>query len=182
MKFLPTALDGVVLVETVRLEDDRGAFARTYCEREFAEAGIASRFVQCNVSQNRRRGTLRGMHLQAAPHAEGKLVRCVRGAVLDVAVDVRDGSPTFGRWVGVELSADRQNAVYIGPGLAHGFLSLADDSELFYMMTAEFVAGASRGYRWDDPVFAIAWPFAPVVIAERDRTWPLVVRPNAEVG
>jgi dTDP-4-dehydrorhamnose 3,5-epimerase len=173
MIFRETDLDGVVVIDLEKIEDERGYFARTWCWKEFFDAGLETTFVQCSVSHNRLRGTLRGMHFQVAPSAEGKLIRCTRGRVFDVAVDVRPGSPTRGNWVSVELSADTGRMIYISEGFAHGFQTLEDGSELFYQMTAAYDAKAARGLRWDDPALAIAWPIPePTVLSARDRTLP----------
>jgi dTDP-4-dehydrorhamnose 3,5-epimerase len=171
MHITPTNLSGVFLVEPERLFDERGFFARTWCREEFAQAGLNGDWAQCNVSFNRKRGTLRGLHYQAAPHEEIKLVRCTRGAVFDVVVDLRRGSPTFRQSFGVELSADNYRAVYIPAGCAHGFQTLTDDSELFYQMGAIYRPAAARGVRWNDPAFGIAWPLTPTVISERDQAY-----------
>jgi dTDP-4-dehydrorhamnose 3,5-epimerase len=172
MRFSDGGLPGVVLVHPEPQADGRGLFARTFCEREFAERGLHSRYPQCNVSWNRRRGTLRGLHYNAAPHGEVKLVRCTRGAILDVIVDLRRGSPSFTRWLAVRLDDESRAALYVPVGFAHGFLSLVDHTEVFYQMGGSFVAEAARGVRWDDPAFGIGWPFAPEVISDRDRTYP----------
>jgi dTDP-4-dehydrorhamnose 3,5-epimerase len=171
VKFHPTALPGVMVVEITALQDERGLFARTYDTALFAAAGMPSDWPQCNVSYNVRRGTLRGMHYQADPRPEPKLVRCTMGRVYDVAVDLRPDSPTFRRWFGVELSAARHNALFIPAGLAHGFLTLEDGCELFYQMGESYDAGLARGVRWNDPAFAIEWPFQPEVIADRDANF-----------
>jgi len=170
--FTPTAVGGAVLVDPERREDERGFFARTWCAREFADAGLPAGLVQCSISWNARRHTLRGMHWQAAPHQETKLVRCTRGALLDVVVDLRPGSPTWLRHVAVELSADNRRALLIPPGAAHGFLTLVEGTEVLYQMDAFHAPEAARGARWDDPALGIAWPAAPAVISERDRTYP----------
>jgi dTDP-4-dehydrorhamnose 3,5-epimerase len=154
-------------------EDDRGFFARTWCRDEFAAAGIPTDWVQCNVSFNRRAGTLRGMHWQAAPHEEAKLVRCTAGAAYDVVLDVRAGSPTRGNWVAIELTAANHRAVFIPGGFAHGFQTLADGTEMFYHMSATYRPEDARGVRWDDPAFGIAWPpCGQRVIAPRDLSFP----------
>jgi dTDP-4-dehydrorhamnose 3,5-epimerase len=170
--FTPTVLDGVWQIDLERLTDPRGYFARSFCAEEFAAHHLPSGFVQCNVSFNTLRGTLRGLHWQAEPHPDGKLVRCTGGAIFDVAVDLREGSPTLLRWVGCELTARNGRALYIPPGVAHGFQTLADDSEVFYQMTEAYHGALSRGARWDDPAFGIAWPLPPEAMSERDRTWP----------
>jgi dTDP-4-dehydrorhamnose 3,5-epimerase len=167
-----TELAGAYLVELERHEDERGFFARAFCEHEFAARGLATRYPQCNLSYNRRAHTLRGMHYQAAPHAEAKLVRCVAGAVHDVIVDLRAASPTRLRWIGVRLDARARTALYVPPGFAHGFLTLAADSEVFYMMGEFHEPAAARGLRWNDPGIGVAWPFEPAVISERDRGYP----------
>jgi dTDP-4-dehydrorhamnose 3,5-epimerase len=173
MRFATTAIPGLVEITLERHEDARGSFARTFCEVEFAAAGLPTRFVQRSCSVNGRAGTLRGMHWQAPPHEEGKLVRCVRGALFDVVADPRPDSPTFRRWQGFELAASGDRMLFIPPGCAHGFLTLAEDTELDYAMTMPFVPGAGRGFRFDDPVFGIAWPrAAPAVIGGKDLDWP----------
>ena len=176
MRFHPTALEGVLEIRVAPLGDERGLFARTYDEALFARAGLPTRWPQCNTSWNRCRGTLRGLHYQAEPHPEPKLVRCTRGRVFDVAVDLRPGSPGFCRWVGIELCAETRNALFIPAGLAHGFLTLEDESEVFYQMGENYVAELARGVRWNDPAFAIVWPAVPAVLSERDAAYPDVVR------
>jgi dTDP-4-dehydrorhamnose 3,5-epimerase len=171
MLITPVFIAGVYLVEPERHCDERGFFARTWCREEFARAGLNADWVQCNVSFNSKRGTLRGLHYQAAPHEEVKLVRCTQGAIYDVVVDLRPGSPTFRQSFGVELTAANHLAVYIPAGCAHGFQTLADGSEVFYQMGAPFEAAAARGVRWNDPAFAIAWPMSPTVISERDQAY-----------
>jgi dTDP-4-dehydrorhamnose 3,5-epimerase len=172
MRFLETRLPGSFLIELERHEDERGFFARSFCEREFAAQGLVTRYPQCNLSRNRRRSTLRGMHYQAAPHREAKLVRCTTGAIYDVIVDLRPGSPTHLQWTGVELSAEGGAALYVPPGFAHGFLTLADATEVFYQMGESYVPEAARGFRWNDPLFGITWPHAVAVVSERDRGYP----------
>jgi dTDP-4-dehydrorhamnose 3,5-epimerase len=174
VKFTPTALAGVVVVDIEPIEDERGFFARSFCREEFSAHGLAPDLVQCSVSWNRRKGTLRGMHYQIAPHEEAKLVRCTQGAIYDVVLDLRKESPTRHRWVGVELTAANRRALYIAPGCAHGFQTLADDSEVFYQMSAFYHAASARGVRFDDPAFAIAWPLPNPIVSERDRGFPLV--------
>ena len=171
MKFHPTALAGLMIVEVSPNVDERGLFARTYDAEFFAAAGMHTNWPQCNASWNRHRGTLRGMHFQAEPHPEPKLVRCTQGRVFDVAVDLRPDSPTLRRWFGVELSAERRNALFIPAGLAHGFLTLEDNCEVFYQMGDSYDAALARGVRWNDPAFAIEWPFQPSVLSERDAAF-----------
>jgi dTDP-4-dehydrorhamnose 3,5-epimerase len=172
MRFTPTKLDGVVIVGVEQHDDARGHFARTFCSSEFADAGLPTVFVQCNISFNRQRGTLRGLHYQDGPHPEGKLVRCTRGVAFDVAVDIRVRSPTYCRWVGVDLSADNACALWIPPGFAHGFVTLTEDTELFYQITEFYHPELSRGARWDDAAFAIKWPVKSPVLSARDANHP----------
>lgn len=172
MDLRPTDIDGAFTIDLAPHRDDRGFFARAYDEAVFQAAGLPTRWPQWNVSWNDRRGTLRGLHYQAAPAPEPKLVRCTRGSVFDVAVDLRPASPTFCRWFGVDLSAARRNALYIPPGCAHGFLTLEDGCELFYHMGDTYEAALSRGVRWNDPSFGILWPFEPITMSERDATLP----------
>lgn len=174
VKFTPQALAGLVLIETAPQADARGAFVRLSCADSFAAHGLPAHFVQTSLSTNTKRGTLRGLHFQGAGQAEGKMVTCVEGAVFDVVADLRPDSPTYGRWQGFTLSAENGLALFIPPFMAHGFLTLCDNSKLLYQMDAPFVAGAARGVRWDDPTLAIAWPFVPDVISERDRALPCV--------
>lgn len=173
MRFVPTELPGVYVIEPQPHVDERGFFARTWCRDAFAAAGLHADWVQCNVSYNRRAGTLRGMHWQAPPHEEVKLVRCTAGAAYDVVLDLRPDSPTFKRWVAVELTATNRRAVYVPAGCAHGFQTLVDDTELFYQMGARYHPESARGVRWDDPAFGIVWPpCAQRVISARDRSYP----------
>ncbi len=172
MLFLPTEVSGAWLIEPELISDERGSFGRTWCAHEFEKRGLNPRQVQCNISTNRLRGTVRGMHFQREPHAEAKLVRCTRGAIFDVIIDLRSGSPTYCRWAGQELTADNHRMFYIPEGFAHGFQTLTDDAEVFYQMSREFVPGVSCGVRWDDPAIRVCWPLPISVISERDRTWP----------
>ena len=172
MIFEETPIPDVWVVALERHVDERGFFARTWDKNEFAERGLNANLVQCSVSYNTLRGTLRGLHYQAAPHAEAKLVRCTAGAVYDVAVDLRADSPAFKRWFGVELSAENRRALYIGEGCAHGFLTLTNGAEVFYQMSEFWAPDAARGVRFDDPAFGIVWPDEIVVVNERDRAYP----------
>jgi dTDP-4-dehydrorhamnose 3,5-epimerase len=172
MIFKDTGIHGVLVIEPERHEDERGFFARTWDPDEFAERGLNPELAQCSISFNRAPGTLRGLHYQAAPHEEAKLVRCTSGAIFDVAVDLRPDSSTFRDWFGVELSAENRLALYVPEGCAHGFLTLADDSEVHYQISQAYAPDAGRGVRWDDPAFAIRWPGDVVVINERDRSYP----------
>ena len=172
MIFSPTKLSGAVVVDLERREDDRGFFARSFCQREFEDHQLDPCVSQCNVSFNVRRGTLRGMHWQAAPHGEAKLVRITRGAVWDVIIDLRPDSPSYAQWFGVELTADSRRALYVPDGFAHGFQTLVPDTEVFYQMSTAYVPGAERGLRWNDPAFAITWPIEPPVMSQRDAAYP----------
>jgi len=175
VRFSETPLAGAWVIEPEPVEDERGHFARTFDSDEWSARGMDPAVVQANASFNRRAGTLRGLHLQAEPHAEPKLVRCVRGSVFDVVVDLRPGSPTRARWFGVVLRAEAGTALYVPPGLAHGFQTLEDATELHYLMGRAFVPGAATGVRWDDPAFAVDWPPAPPggrILSERDATYP----------
>ncbi len=172
MKFRNVGLRGAYLVEIEPRSDERGFFARSFCEAEFAGAGLVSRFPQHSVSFNHRRGTVRGMHFQAEPHGETKVVRCLAGAVNDVIIDLRPESTTYRRSVDVQLSAENRHALYIPRGFAHGFQTLRDDSELLYMIDVAYVADAARGVRWDDPAFEVAWPEPVSVISDRDMAFP----------
>ena len=172
MIFSATGLGGAFIVDIERHDDERGFFARVHCAEEFAARGLAVALPQTSISHNARRGTLRGMHYQAAPHAEEKLVRCTAGAVFDVIVDIRADSPTYRRWFGAELSAANRRALYIPKGFAHGFLSLGDDAEVMYMISVAHTPQAARGFRWNDPLFGIAWPFEPLVMSARDAGYP----------
>jgi len=171
MNIADTALTGVKLVTPEPVGDERGLFARTFCAKTFARHGMAGIFSQCSVSFNHRKGTLRGLHYQASPHEEAKLVRCTRGAMFDVAVDLRPG-PTYGKWVAAELSDANRHALYLPPGVAHGFQTLSDDCEVFYQISPDFVPEAARGIRHDDPAIGIDWPLPISVISERDRALP----------
>lgn len=173
MIFSETPIAGAWLIDLEPRGDERGFFARVWCERELNDRGLVSRFVQCNNAFSRRKGTLRGLHYQVEPHAEVKLMRCIRGAVFDVIVDVRPLSPTYLRWFGVELTADNRRMLYVPEGCAHGYQTLTDDSEVLYPVSAAFAPDAERGIRWNDPLFAIEWPgeVSPLV-SEKDRRWP----------
>jgi dTDP-4-dehydrorhamnose 3,5-epimerase len=158
----------VVVIELEKLGDERGFFARSFCTEVFAAHGLPGRFPQANISFNKDKGTLRGMHYQAEPRPEPKVVRCTRGAIFDVAVDLRPDSPGYRRWTGHELTADNHRALYVPPGCAHGFLTLADDCEVHYLMGEAYHPDLARGVRWNDPAFAIDWPLEPAVISPRD--------------
>jgi dTDP-4-dehydrorhamnose 3,5-epimerase len=173
VRFLPTQLSGAYVIEPERREDDRGFFARTWCRQAFTARGLITAWVQCNVSFNRRAGTLRGLHYQADPHPEAKLVRCTMGAVYDVIVDLRPRSPTFRQWAAIELSASNRRMIYVPVGFAHGFQTLADDTELFYQMSDYYFPELAHGVRWDDPALGVAWPpCGERVIVPRDLAYP----------
>lgn len=173
MIFTQTSLPGAYFVDLDKREDDRGFFARAWCRREFAEQGLSTALVQCNLSFNERRGTLRGLHFQLPPHGEVKLVRCTRGSIYDVIVDLRPDSPTFKKWLAVELSAENRRMLYVPEGFAHGYQTLLDETETFYQVSAYYAAEAEGGVRWDDPAFAIAWPEADErLLSPKDASWP----------
>lgn len=172
MRFIQTSLAGAYLIEPEAISDGRGFFARSYCAKEFAGHGLNVSSVQCNISYNKKRGTLRGMHFQRQPNAEAKLVRCTAGAIYDVIIDMRKDSPTFSRWVGYELTASNHTALYIPEGFAHGFQTLVDDSEVLYQMFNFFAPESAGGVRWDDPAFNIAWPVESPVMSDKDRSYP----------
>lgn len=174
MKFTRTELDGVWIVDLEARSDERGFFARTYCAEEFAAHGLHTAWPQCNLSRNTHRGTLRGLHYQAEPHPEIKLVRCTAGAIFDVVVDIRPDSPTFGRWLGLELTAATGRALYIPAGFAHGFQALTDNADVSYLMGAPYLPQLARGLRWNDPALAIDWPLPPQAISPADQSHPLL--------
>jgi dTDP-4-dehydrorhamnose 3,5-epimerase len=177
--FQPAALPGAFIVEIDRREDDRGFFARTWCRREFAEMGLSTELAQCNVSYNRGRGTLRGMHWQVPPHAEAKLIRCTRGRIWDVIIDLRTDSPSYMEHFGIELSAESGRALYVPEGMAHGFQTLEDDCEVSYQMSQFYEPAAARGLRWNDPAFGIRWPLKDPILHPRDAAYPDFVREAA---
>ena len=173
MRFVETPIPGAVVVELERHEDERGFFARVWDPDELAAAGLTPGLAQVSISRSTRKGTLRGMHFQVAPHEEAKLVRCVRGAIFDVVLDLRRDSPTYLGWHGVRLDEDNAKALYVPEGCAHGFQTLVDDSDVLYLLSTPYVPEASSGVRWNDPAFGIEWPDVPErTIGERDRAWP----------
>lgn len=172
MIFTPSAIPGVYLIDLERHEDDRGFFARSWCREEFSSHGLVAEIAQCSVSYNRRCGTLRGMHYQVAPHQEAKVVRCTRGRIYDVALDLRADTSTFRHWVAVELTAANRRMLYLPPAVAHGFQTLEDETEVIYQMSESYHPEAARGVRWDDPAFGITWPLANPVLSEKDRSYP----------
>ncbi len=172
MRFTNTALPGAVIIDIERREDARGYFARTYCAREFEAHGLPTHMVQTNMSLTRQAGTLRGMHYQLAPHAEDKLVRCVRGAIWDAIIDIRPESPTYCAWIGVELSEANGRMLLVPKGFAHGFVTLTDNAEVTYQVSAFYTPESERGLRHDDPAFAIDWPVSVKDSSDKDRSWP----------
>lgn len=191
MIFTEIKLKGAFIIEPERLEDERGFFARTWCQREFKEHGLNPRLVQCNISYNKKKGTLRGMHYQIAPYEEAKLVRCTKGAIYDVIIDLRQDSPTYCQWIAVELTAHSSDhgsqltidsahslqltahakMLYIPEGFAHGFLTLEDNTEVFYQMSEFYMPEYARGVRWNDPAFNIQWPIEVIVVSEKDEQY-----------
>jgi dTDP-4-dehydrorhamnose 3,5-epimerase len=176
LKFTPVSIEGAFIVELEPLGDERGFFARSFCQEEFRQQGIDPLVAQCNISFNRQRGTLRGLHYQIRPHEEAKLVRCTQGAIWDVIVDLRENSQTRYRWFAVELTAENRQALYVPRGLAHGFQTLSDNSEVFYQMSEFYQPESARGVRWDDPVIGITWPVDNPVLSQRDKSYPLLER------
>ncbi len=173
MIFTETHLKDAYIIDLKEIEDDRGFFARAYCQKEFAEHGIELNWAQANLANSKKRGTLRGLHYQKAPYAEAKLMRCIRGAIYDVILDLRPDSPSYMQWLGVELTADNRRALFIPEGFAHGYLVLEDDSDTFYPTSQFYTPGAEAGVRWNDPAFGIEWPFTDdLIITEKDQSWP----------
>jgi dTDP-4-dehydrorhamnose 3,5-epimerase len=182
MQFNQSFIAGVGTIDLEPRHDGRGFFVRAYCSREFAQFGLASSVVQVNHSLSKQQGTLRGLHYQLAPHAETKIVRCLRGAIWDCVLDIRDDSPTFGQWFAAELTAENMRMMCVPNGCAHGFLTLSPEAEVMYFVDEFYAPREERGVRWDDSQFAIAWPAAPQVISERDQNHPTYVRqPRADV-
>ena len=174
MIFTKTNIEGVAIVDLVVKRDDRGFFARSFCREEFIENGLEPMVEQCNLSFNYKKGTIRGMHMQIAPHPEAKYVRCIRGAVLDIIVDMRPGSPTRFQHVAVELSQDNRRGLYVPPFFAHGYQTLTDDAEVSYQVSGGYAPQAERGLRYNDPVLQLPWPLPVTVISDKDRSWPLL--------
>jgi len=170
--FAETKLKGAFVIEIEKLEDERGFFARAWCQKEFEAHGLISQLVQANISYNKMRGTVRGMHYQKAPYAETKLVRCTRGAIYDVAIDLRQGSPTYKQWIGVELTAGNYRMLYVPEGFAHGYQTLEDDTEVFYQVSQFYSPEHERGVRYDDRAFRIEWPIDVQVVSDKDKSWP----------
>ena len=176
MNFEESALPGVYIVDLQRFEDERGFFARGWCQQEFSALGLMTEPKQMNLAFNNKAGTMRGLHYQHEPHAEAKLVRCTKGAVYDVAVDARPESATYLQWIGFELSADNRRCLYLPEGFAHGYQTLADNTELSYLVSAAYAPEAEDGLRYDDPAIGIDWPQPISVISEKDREWSLIKR------
>jgi len=173
MKILETPVKGAFLIEPEKMTDDRGYFMRAFCARELQEAGINMPVVQANLAGSRHRGTLRGMHYQTEPHEEGKLVRCIKGSIFDVALDIRTGSGSYGQWYGAELTSSNHNMLYLPPGCAHGYLTLEDNTEVYYLVSEYYSPGAEQGIRWNDPGFSIDWPIKNnLVMSDKDQAWP----------
>jgi dTDP-4-dehydrorhamnose 3,5-epimerase len=172
LRFLPTLLQGAYIIEHEPIEDHRGFFARTFCRKEFEEHGLKGCFVQCNTSWNREKGTLRGMHYQLPPHAEVKIVRCTRGRVFDVIIDLRPDSHTYCQWIGVELSDDDYRMLYVPEGFAHGYQTLEPNSEVFYLVSEFYAPAFERGIRWNDPSIGIKWPLPNPILSVKDGSYP----------
>jgi dTDP-4-dehydrorhamnose 3,5-epimerase len=172
MIFKETRLKGAFVIELETIEDERGFFARSWCRREFENQGLNPNFVQCNISFNRNKATLRGMHYQAPPNEEAKLVRCTMGAIYDVIIDLRPDSPTLKQWISVEMTSANRKMIYVPVGFANGFITLEDNTEVFYQMSEFYAPDYARGIRWNDPVFNIQWPIEPATLSERDQNFP----------
>jgi len=172
MRFTPTPIKGAFIVDLEERRDDRGFFARVWCQQEFVAHGLNARFVQCNSSSSRERGTMRGLHYQTAPYGEAKLVGCIRGRVFDVIVDMRPDSPSYLKAFGAELTEQNRSMMYVPEGCAHGYLTLEDDSEVLYPVTEFYHPEAEAGLRWDDPVVSVAWPETPRIVSPKDQAWP----------
>ena len=173
MKFIDTEIDSVYIIDLELMEDSRGFFARSWCKNEFREQGLNIDIVQCNISYNNKKGTIRGMHLQTKPFEESKLVRCTQGSMFDVLIDLRENSDTFRKWISVILNSGNRKMVYIPEGVAHGFQTLEDDTEVFYQMSEFYHPECAMGFRWDDPAFEISWPLEPMLISEKDMSYNL---------
>jgi dTDP-4-dehydrorhamnose 3,5-epimerase len=173
MIFNKTELEDAYIIELQEFNDERGFFARAFCEKEFKDHGIDFRVVQANTSYSSKKHTLRGMHYQEKPHQEAKLIKCTKGAIYDVIIDMRPDSPTFKKWAGVELTEQNRKMIYVPEGFAHGFLTLEDDTEVYYPVTESYTPGAEKGIRWDDPAFNIDWPAKAAIISAKDKSWPL---------
>lgn len=175
MKFTETKLKGAYIIELEPIEDERGFFARSFCQKEFGKYGVHFRIAQCNISYNKKKGTLRGMHYQAPPYEEAKIVSCIKGAIYDVIIDLRKDSPAYCQWFAVELTAKNHRMLYVPKGFAHGFQTLEDFTEMFYQMSEFYSPEHTRGVRWDDSVFGIEWPLNTKIISEKDQNYPLTI-------
>jgi dTDP-4-dehydrorhamnose 3,5-epimerase len=173
MIFSELLIEGAFLIKLQRIEDERGFFSRVFCDKEFSQLGLEATFAQCSLSYNKKRGTLRGMHFQVDPHAETKIVHCLKGAIYDVILDLRPHSKTYKKWVAIQLDSALRHMLYIPKGVAHGFQTLEEDTEIFYQISAPYVPGFSKGVRWDDPVFGIQWPLPVEVISKKDAEYGL---------
>jgi len=176
MIFKETKLKGAFVIEMERIEDERGFFARSWCQQEFEEHGLNSLIVQCNISYNEKKGTLRGMHYQAAPYEEAKIISCISGAIYDVIIDLRRDSATYCQWFSTELSNDNYRMLYVPVGLAHGFQTLKNNTVIFYQMSESYHPECARGLRWDDPAFGVNWPIRNYIISAKDRQFPEFIR------
>jgi dTDP-4-dehydrorhamnose 3,5-epimerase len=172
VNFIETRLKGAYTIEIKRIVDERGFFARGWCQNEFREHGLNPKLAQLNIAHNHKSGTLRGMHFQNAPKAEAKLVRCTRGAIFDVIIDLRRDSPTHGQWIGAELTAENHQMLYVPEGFAHGYQTLVDDTEIYYLTSEFYAPGCASGVKFDDPAFGIQWPLAVELVSNQDRNWP----------
>ena len=172
MKFIETPVQGCLIIEPDRFDDDRGFFSRIWDQKEFTERGLSTAFAQFNLAYNHKAATLRGMHFQSAPNAEVKLVRCTRGSVYDAIIDLRPDSPTYLKWAGVELTADNYRTFYVPKGCAHGYATLVDKAEVAYQVSDPYAPASAGGVRWNDPVFGVKWPITPTIIHQRDATYP----------
>lgn len=174
MIFTETTLSGSFIIEPEKIEDERGFFARSWDQKIFEERGLNNGILQCNISFNKKKGTLRGMHYQISPYEEAKLVRCTKGRAFEVMIDLRSGSKTYGKWLGVEISAEDYKMLYVPKGFALGFQTLEDNTEIFYQMSEIYMPAFSRGIRWDDPSLNISWPMKPTVISKKDLSHPFI--------
>ena len=182
MRFLETSLKGAFILELEERKDDRGAFARTFCMKEFADHGLKPTVAQCNLSYNYKAGTLRGMHYQVPPAVETKLVRCTRGKIYDIIVDIRPGSPTYLQHFGIELTEENHKALYVPEMFAHGYQALTDMAEVAYQVGEMYTPGCERGIRHDDPALGLKWPMKPTVMSDKDKSWPAFAAAMAEVS
>jgi dTDP-4-dehydrorhamnose 3,5-epimerase len=181
MKFLKTKLEGSYVIETEPICDGRGFFARTFCEKEFSDNGIYFNIAQCNTSHNKKKSTLRGMHYQAVPHQEAKLVACIKGSICDVIIDLRSDSPTYCQWFSVELTLDNKKMLYVPKGFAHGYQTLEDDTIVSYFVSEFYQPGSEKGVRWNDSAFSIDWPLEPQIISSKDSNYPDFVKLKPEI-